>query len=121
MELNTAIRHALDGNAILFLGAGFSIGGTNKIGETLPTASKLSFQMCDELGIERSDDLALISERFIDDPMVGRGIDALISFLKLRLICTTSTPVQDTIIGLPWLRIYTTNYDNIRLFKGNGG
>lgn len=32
MELNTAIRHALDGNAILFLGAGFSIGGTNKIG-----------------------------------------------------------------------------------------
>ena len=31
MELGTAIRHALDGNAILFLGAGFSIGGTNKI------------------------------------------------------------------------------------------
>lgn len=27
MELGTAIRHALDGNAILFLGAGFSIGG----------------------------------------------------------------------------------------------
>ena len=113
MELNIAIRHALDGNAILFLGAGFSIGGTNKLGEILPTASNLSFQMCNELGIERSDDLALISERFIDDPMVGKGIDALISFLKLRLICTASTPVQDTIIGLPWLRIYTTNYDNI--------
>lgn len=113
MELGTAIRHALDGNAILFLGAGFSIGGTNKINETLPNASKLSFQMCDELSIERSDDLTLISERFIDDPTVGKGVDALISFLKLRLICTTSTPVQDTIIGLPWLRIYTTNYDNI--------
>lgn len=113
MELNTAIRHALDGNAILFLGAGFSIGGTNKINETLPTASELSFQMCDELNIERSDDLSLISERFIDDPAVGKGLDALISFLKLRLICTTSTPIQDTILGLPWLRIYTTNYDNI--------
>lgn len=113
MDLTTAIRHALDGNAILFLGAGFSIDGTNKINETIPNASKLSFQMCDELGIERSDDLALISERFIDDPTVGKGIEALISFLKMRLICTTSTPVQDTIIGLPWLRIYTTNYDNI--------
>lgn len=113
MELSTAIRHALDGNAILFLGAGFSIGGTNKINEVLPTASELSYQMCEELNIERSDDLALISERFIDDPMVGKGIDSLISFLKLRLICTASTPVQDTIIGVPWLRIYTTNYDNI--------
>lgn len=113
MDLNNAIRHALDGNAILFLGAGFSIGGTNKIGEMLPTASKLSFEMCDELGIERSDDLALTSQRFIDDPVVGRGINSLISFLKSRLICTTSTPVQDAIIGLPWLRIYTTNYDNI--------
>ena len=74
MELNTAIRHALDGNAVLFLGAGFSIGGTNKINKALPNASELSFQMCDELGIERSDDLALISERFIDDPVVGRGV-----------------------------------------------
>lgn len=113
MELNTAIRHALDGNAILFLGAGFSIGGTNKLNEKLPTASKLSFQMCDELNIDKSDELALISERFIDDPVVGKGLDALIYFLKSRLICTTSTPIQDTIIGLPWLRIYTTNYDNI--------
>lgn len=113
MELNTAIRHALDGNAVLFLGAGFSIGGTNKINKALPNASELSFQMCDELGIERSDDLALISERFIDDPVVGRGVEALISFLKARLICKASTRVQDTIIGLPWLRIYTTNYDNI--------
>lgn len=113
MELNTAIRHALDGNAILFLDAGFSIGGTNKLNEKLPTASNLSFQMCNELNIDKSDELALISERFIDDPVVGKGLDALIYFLKSRLICTTSTPIQDTIIGLPWLRIYTTNYDNI--------
>lgn len=83
MELGTAIRHALDGNAILFLGAGFSIGGTNKINETLPNASKLSFQMCDELSIERSDDLTLISERFIDDPTVGKGVDVLSLLFKL--------------------------------------
>lgn len=113
MELNTAIRHALDGNAILFLGAGFSIDGKNKKDKALPNASNLSFQMCDELGIERSDDLALISDRFIDDPNIGQGINALIKFLKERLICISSTKTQDTIIGLPWLRIYTTNYDNI--------
>jgi len=113
MDLNTAIKHALDGNAILFLGAGFSIGGTNKLNHPLPTASELSLQMCDELKISPSDDLTLVSERFIEDPNLGKGVDELISFLKMRLLCTTSTSIQDTIIGLPWLRIYTTNYDNI--------
>lgn len=113
MELNTAIQHALDGNAILFLGAGFSIGGTNKMNNILPTASMLSVQMCKELGIEESEDLAVVSERFIDDSVCGKGLDSLIEFLKKRLICIASTEIQDTIIGLPWLRIYTTNYDNI--------
>ena len=113
MELNIAIQHALDGNAILFLGAGFSIGGTNKIQRTIPSATELSFQMCEELNIGKCDDLTIVSQRFVDDPEIGKGINKLISFLKSQLICTASTSVQDTIIGLPWLRIYTTNYDNV--------
>lgn len=113
MDLKTAIKHALDGNAILFLGAGFSIGGTNKMNSSLPTATELSYQMCDELKIDKSDDLSIISERFIEDPLIGKGIDVFISFLKSRLLCIASSDTQDVIISLPWLRIYTTNYDNI--------
>lgn len=113
MDITTALKHAMDGNAILFLGAGFSIGGSNKLNQTLPIASELSYQMCDELAIDHSNELALISERFVDDPKIGKGINSLISFLKERLICTSTTSIQDNISNLPWLRIYTTNYDNI--------
>lgn len=41
--------------------------------------------MCDELKIDKSDDLSIISERFIEDPLIGKGIDVFISFLKSRL------------------------------------
>jgi hypothetical protein len=113
MDITTAIKHAMDGNAVLFLGAGFSIGGTNRLNQTLPTAKELSYQMCEALALNPSDELPIVSERFIDDKKVGKGIDSLISFLKDRLICTSTTYIQDIIAGLPWLRIYTTNYDNI--------
>ena len=113
MDITTAIKHAMDGNAVLFLGAGFSIGGTNRLNQTLPTAKELSLQMCDELSIKPSDELSIVSERFIDDKKIGKGINSLIFFLKSRLICTSTTEVQDIIASLPWLRIYTTNYDNI--------
>lgn len=113
MKLEDAIKHALDGNAVLFLGAGFSIGGTNKLGTSLPTASELCSLMCEELQIDNNGDLALISQRFIDDPCIGRGTDSLINFLKSHLLCTDTTQVQDLIVSLPWLRIYTTNFDNV--------
>lgn len=33
MDLEKAVQYALDGNAILFLGAGFSSGGKNSSGK----------------------------------------------------------------------------------------
>ena len=113
MDITTAIKHAIDGNAILFLGAGFSIGGKNKKNQDLPTANELSEQMCEELGIGLSHELAIVSERFISDKKVGKGIDELLYFLHERIFCVSTTEEQDTIIKLPWMRIYTTNYDNI--------
>lgn len=113
MELQDAIKHAIDGEAILFLGAGFSIGGKNKNNDELPTADELSRRMCRELGLEESNELSIVSDRFIDDPKVGRGVKALICFLKKELYCISTSEVQDDILKLPWMRVYTTNYDNI--------
>lgn len=113
MDIETAVKYALDGEAILFLGAGFSIGGTNKQSEPLPNATKLSYQMCKALGINEVDDLSIISERFIEDKKIGKGIEKFIKFLKERMVCIDTSLSQDTIVSLPWLRIYTTNYDNI--------
>ena len=113
MELVEAIRHAIDGNAILFLGAGFSCDGINGNNETLPSASELSKRICKEMGIAESTELATVSDMFIDHPDYGKGVKALISFLKKQCFCISTTDAQDTIINLPWRRIYTTNYDNI--------
>lgn len=50
MELLEAIKHAIGGNAILFLGAGFSCDGKNADGESMPSASELAKRMCKEMG-----------------------------------------------------------------------
>lgn len=113
MNIEEAIKHAIDGEAVLFLGAGFSIGGKNRNNKELPTAKELSRRMCRQLGIDESDELTIVSERFIDDPKVGRGVKELINFLKQELYCISTNEIQDEILKLPWMRIYTTNYDNI--------
>lgn len=113
MELGEAIKHAIDGNAILFLGAGFSCGGKNKNNEGMPSASELSKRMCKKIGISESTELSIVSDRFIDDPRYGKGVSALIEFIKQECFCINTSEEQDTILSLPWRRIYTTNYDNI--------
>ena len=113
MELEEAIKHAIDGNAILFLGAGFSLGATNKNNKNFLTAGDISKKICQEIGIEETDDLTISSDRYINDDKHGKGIDKFIEFLKNQFICYKTTEYQDEIVSLPWLRIYTTNYDNV--------
>jgi|GEM_PF-1877968 len=113
MELKDAIKCALDGDAILFLGAGFSIGGKNKKKENLPSARTLSKIICTDMGIDVADELTIVSERYIRDTSKGKGLDKFIELLKSNLTCVSTETVQKTIIGLDWKRIYTTNYDDI--------
>lgn len=113
MELLEAIKHAIDGNAILFLGAGFSCDGKNADGESMPSASELAKRICKEMGAAEMTDLAIVSEMFIDHPKYGKGVNELISFLKRQCFCCKTSDAHNIIINLPWKRIYTTNYDNI--------
>lgn len=113
MNLEKAIQHALDGNAILFLGAGFSFGGKNCLGDEIKVGKDLSYAMCDDLGISRSDNLTITATRYLEDERCKKGLKELITFLKGELTCIETTDEQDSIIKLPWKRIYTTNYDNI--------
>lgn len=113
MKLNEAIEFALNGEAILFLGAGFSYGGINKKGEAMKVGADLSHAICDDLGVPRSDNLTISSSRYLEDDECKKGLHAFIDFLKDELECTSTTNEQDIITKLPWKRIYTTNYDNI--------
>lgn len=118
MELQQAIKHAIDGNAILFLGAGFSYGGVNISGSPMKVGKDLSYTICDDLGIERSDNLTISSSRYIEDEKCKKGLEAFIEFLKSELSCAQTTEAQDIVCALNWSRIYTTNYDNIVELSG---
>lgn len=112
MELVEAIKHALDGEAILFLGSGFSFGGKNRNGAAMKVGAGLSHAICDDLKIARSDDLTISATRYIMDDSCKKGLPEFIRFLKGELECIETCREQDVIISLPWKRIYTTNYDD---------
>lgn len=113
MDIIQAIKNAMDGEATLFLGAGFSIGGINSSGNTIVSGSELSAKLCCAMGIEQSDDLTTTASRYVDDRVYGRGVIELINLLKSELACTETMEMQNSICELPWIRIYTTNYDNV--------
>lgn len=113
MDLQQAIKYVMDEEAVLFLGAGFSYGGTNVSGGEMKVGRDLSYAICDDLGITKSDNLTISSSRYIEDESCKKGLEKFIDFLHNELICVETTLDQDTICKLPWMRIYTTNYDNI--------
>lgn len=109
MELNDAIIHALNGDAVLFVGAGFSYGARNLKNEKFLMANGLCKEMIRIGNLEEDDDLAYISERFIEE----HGEDALIDLLKNQYLCRSYSEDHKTISNVNWKRIYSTNYDNI--------
>lgn len=112
MKLQEAIEKIIDGNAVLFLGSGFSYGGKNKNGDILKTGKDLSHVICDECGITHTDDLTISSDRYVNDPTCKKSLKEFIAFLEKEVYCTETTHSQDVVASLPWKRIYTTNYDN---------
>lgn len=109
MTIEDAIKKALDGNGILFLGSGFSFGGKNSKGTNLKIGKDLSHAICREIGVKETDDLTISSERYLrSDKLLTEFID----FLSKELYCIETSESQQMIAALPWKRIYTTNYDN---------
>lgn len=95
MELQKAIKAAMDGEAVLFLGAGFSSGGMNILGENIKVGKDLSYAICDDLGITRSDNLTISASRYIEDEKCKKGLDEFIDFLKKELTCVETTADQN--------------------------
>lgn len=108
MNYEQALRMAKSGNAILFIGSGFSYGIESIVGGKLPTAKELSQILCTEAGIRQIDDLKKASRRFIDT----KGASTLVELLKDKFTVVKTSENHEVISQLPWLRVYTTNYDN---------
>ena len=108
MDFTTAIEHCLDGNAVLFVGAGFSKGAKNRRGSALKTGKGLAEELCRQCGIPEMD-LNYAASWYENQ----KGEDSLKKLLFDEFLVQSVSSDQIFIGTIPWSRIYTTNYDNV--------
>lgn len=116
MNQEQIIKHILDGNAVLFLGAGFSREATNQLKKKMKDASALSRELCQELGIPEDDDLSAVSDLYLGNksaPDYDEKAQKLITKLQKNFTCTQVSSAQQIIASQNWIRVYTTNYDDV--------
>ena len=119
MDLTVAIKHILDGNGVIIMGAGASFGAKNAFG-ALPSGKDLATYLYEQCGITPDDpyDLQDASQCFEEQ----YSANALIQELRTQSTCVSFTRSHEVIYSLPWMRYYTTNYDDVALLaaKKNG-
>ena len=116
MTLDEAIMSALDGEALLFLGAGFSKGAMNMAQREFPLGKTLCIRLIEDGKIDTSEDseedcadLGYITERYLEN----NTKQDLIKFLRSEFHCNTLADYHKIIAEINWKRIYTTNYDDV--------
>ncbi|MDE6844137.1 MAG: SIR2 family protein, partial [Lachnospiraceae bacterium] len=117
MDERKIIENALGGNAVLFLGSGFSVGASNFcedhkfcIGEGL--CEKLIKEgNIDVVGEDKNDlkDLQYISTRYLENNTKRD----LIGVLKKNFRCQSVALEHEIVAKIKWKKIYTTNYDDV--------
>lgn len=116
MEIKEAIEHAIDGNAVLFIGAGFSFGAENLEGSLPLSGRSLAKRLYELSGVETDDDnLSLASQMFLR----MRSPSVLASLLREMFTIKKPAPHHLQIASMNWRRIYTTNYDNLFELSAN--
>lgn len=106
--IDRAISIINTGKAILFTGAGFSVGCENVVKTTPPNAKGLARLISRKGGFEEDDDLTYVSDYFL----TYRNKYDLLHLLKENFTIIKSSTAHCKISSLNWKRIYTTNYDN---------
>ncbi|WP_426369936.1 SIR2 family protein [Pseudocolwellia sp. HL-MZ7] len=97
------------GNAILFTGAGFSLGTENTLGKEPPLAKGLSKKISKLAGIDEDEDLKYTANVYLK---YNSNPSPLLSLLKDNFILKSVSDYHKTIVSNGWKRFYTTNYDN---------
>jgi len=110
VRANEAIRHALDGTAMLFVGSGVGFLARTADGTSLPNGRALADLLHEEVGMEVGrHNLQRISQYALKKI----GADRLISLLKSKLNSVEIDNRLQEVYRMPWQRIYTTNYDDV--------
>ena len=109
MELDQALEHALDGNAVLFTGAGYSQGAVNLQGAPLKTGAQLAKHLSQIVDLPPETTLDEAAEEYAEE----YGPDSLIRELQQEFTVRGVAQHHLFLANIPWRRIYTTNYDNV--------
>ena len=109
MEVQEAIERVLDGEGVLFLGTGFSLGAVNLRNEKFMTGPATADYFADVSGMPPGTGLEDAAEAFVDKS----GIDALIREVQEQFTAKKICDYHKGVAALPWKRVYTTNYDNV--------
>jgi hypothetical protein len=109
MELEEGLKLALDGRALLFVGAGFSRGATNLADNDFALGTDLGTKLSREAdlpdGLQLDDAAELYVDRF--------GSAKLIDEVKSGFSAKSVTYAHRAVANVPWRRVYTTNYDDV--------
>lgn len=119
VDVDLMLRKISTGRAILFTGAGFSIGTSSVEGTAPPLASDLSKAICQLGEFTEDDDL-----RYAADYYISSGYDKakLITLLKNKFTLSNVGDTHKNICTANWRRFYTTNYDkSIEIATSNAG
>lgn len=110
MIIDEAIKKALNGDAVLFLGSGASVGTPNIGGDKMLIGSALAKKLQPD-----TTDLQQATELFIDEQNENGndGEQELINFLIKEFRCNSTLTEHKELVDIKWKRIYTTNYDDI--------
>ena len=92
--------------SILFLGSGFSVASKNISGNQLPSGSKLKSMFAKIVGVDEN---SYNFQTLADE--VARTTN-LYQLLYETFTVSDLSEAQLELLKLPWLRIYTTNYDD---------
>ncbi|PPD39885.1 MAG: hypothetical protein CTY16_18595 [Methylobacter sp.] len=111
MPFDNALQHAIQGNALLFLGAGFSTLFEDIKSRTLPIGSKLADEMVNECNGKATKDLRVAATQLLKKV----GDKEYVNFLRERFTVRVETKSMEPSIKIAkenWARIYTTNFDD---------
>lgn len=113
MDYRTIYQEILNGEAVLFLGAGFSIGNSCE-GGLFKTGTDLAHYLCDKVGNVRTDNLNIACSRYLNHfADWNKGVVPLVEELKKQFTAKSICESHEWLLSLPWKRIYTTNYDDL--------
>jgi SIR2-like domain len=99
----------LDGDAVLFVGAGVSFLSRNMEDENLPDGASLVDILLEQ---PRGKGSKHPLDRIADHVVRNKGVDFVYDLLKRKLTVKSVDSKLTVLYDLPWRRIYTTNYDN---------